>query len=317
MQSNEMKFNFQLKFDSLFEFSSPAYDDRQISWLLTEAQYRVFIRHYNPLGNKYQKGFENDEQRRKNLEQFIESASISGAGFTGAISYTGDFEIGSNIISNISSTTGLNKGLVINVDIATLPANTVIDYIIDDSTIQVSANALADSTDTEFLCGIGKSAHQGGVHKNGTFLDLPSNFLYAIEESVITSATSNEEVFVLPVRHDQYRANIRHPYKKPYTNLVWRMDFSKETKPIGTDSTGSSKRTELITDGSTISEYRVRYLQSPPDIVVDEVTPANQVHCILDETIHREIVDEAVVIARAAVDQEKYQLSVNEGNRSE
>ena len=27
MQANEMKFSFQLKFDSLFEFSAPAYDD--------------------------------------------------------------------------------------------------------------------------------------------------------------------------------------------------------------------------------------------------------------------------------------------------
>lgn len=84
MTSNEMKFNFQLKFDSLFEFSAPAYDDRQISYILTEAQFRVFIKRYNPLGNKYQKGFEDDEQRRRDLEQLIKPALYDKADPTGA-----------------------------------------------------------------------------------------------------------------------------------------------------------------------------------------------------------------------------------------
>ena len=31
LTANEMKYLFQLKFNSLFEFSAPAYDDKQIS----------------------------------------------------------------------------------------------------------------------------------------------------------------------------------------------------------------------------------------------------------------------------------------------
>jgi hypothetical protein len=75
MKANEMKFSFQLKFDSLFEFSAPAYDDRHISYLLTEAQFRVFLSRYNPMADKYRKGFEGDEQRRRDLEQLINIAS--------------------------------------------------------------------------------------------------------------------------------------------------------------------------------------------------------------------------------------------------
>jgi len=252
MTANEMKFNFQLKFDSLFEFSSPAYDDRQISYLLTEAQFRVFIKRYNPLANKYQKGFEADEQRRRDLEQLIKPALYDSSGDT----IDGVEEI------------------------------TLSDY-------------------------------QGGVHPNGVFLDMPNDFLYAVEEAVSLDGESGE-AWVKPVKHDEYLANINNPYKKPYKNLIWRMDISRHQHAEGTSIAATAKRTELIIPpGYILKKYRVRYLSTPPSIVCDEFDEDNQVHCILDETLHREIVDEAVIIAEAAVKAEKYQIGVNEQERND
>ena len=98
-----MKFSFMMKFESLFEFNAPSYDDRQISYLLTEAQFRVFIKRYNPLANKYQKGFEADEQRRRDLEQLIKPANISCTAVSAAITYTGNITTGSSTITNLSS----------------------------------------------------------------------------------------------------------------------------------------------------------------------------------------------------------------------
>lgn len=242
-----MKFSFQLKFDSLFEFSSPAYDDRHISYLLTEAQFRVFIRRYNPLADKYKIGFEGNEQRRRDLEQLIKSADI---------------------------------------------------------------NSLSSS--------------QSGVHPNGKFIDLPDGFLYSIEEAAILSkngVSQSRESWVKPVRHDEYLTNINNPYKKPYKDLVWRMDFSRaDHGEDGGDSLSgrTPKRTELVLPvGYELVKYRIRYLSTPPNIVVDEFNDALQIHCILDETLHREIVDEAVVIAQAATKKEEYQVGVNEQQRSE
>lgn len=242
--ANQMKFKLQLKFDSLFEFSAPAYDDRQISVLLTNAQRRIFIRDYNPLGDKYRQGFEGSEKRRRDLEQFIKSATLT----------------------------------------------------------------VAD-----------KSSTQTGVHPNGEFYDLPNDFLYAIEEGCTLSGNSFES-WVKPVKHDEYQANKNNPYKKPYSNLVWRMDFSREDS--GSDGgdalTGrTAKRTELITDGTAITNYRVRYLATLPDIVCDENDPDNQRHCILDESVHDEIIDEAVAIAQAATQKDAYQVGLNEQKRSE
>lgn len=246
MTANEMKYAWRLKFEAMFELSAPAYDDRQVSFLLSNAQIRIFKQRYNPLGNKYQKGFEFDEQRRRDLGQFIKSASISDG--------------------NIS-----------------------------------------------------QSADQTGIHPNGVFYDLPSDFLFNIEENVILSGTS-AEIDVLPVKHDYYRANIVNPYKKPYSNLVWRMDISRyDHGEDGGDSfTGRTpKRIELITDGTAISDYRTRYIIVPPDIVVDSVTPGNQRHCILDDIIHDDIIDEAVQIAKASVEPKEYSIATNESNQSE
>ena len=88
--------------------------------------------------------------------------------------------------------------------------------------------------------------------------------------------------------------------------------FSKATQPDG-EVAGSSKRTELILPvGKTLEYYRVRYLSMPPAIVCNEFNQTLQKHCVLDESLHREIVDEAVTIARAAVKPEEYQLGLSE-----
>jgi hypothetical protein len=322
-----MKFNFQLKFDSLFEFSAPAYDDRQISYLLTEAQFRVFIKRYNPLGNKYQKGFEDDEQRRRDLEQLIRSATISGQDVTSAITYTGDITTGSAVVLNLSSTIGLNEGQ--DISAAGIPASTTIKSILSDSSVELSAVATATTVGVTITSGLGKSASQGQVHPNGIFLDLPDGFLYAVEEAVtlgidsdddgvIDGAINAKESWVKPVRHDEYLANINNPFKQPYKDLLWRMDISRVTHAEGTSVDATPKRTEMIhPDGYAIQKYRIRYLSLPPDIVVDEFDDTNQVHCILDQTLHREIVDEAVVIAQAAAQKEGYQIGMSEKQRSE
>jgi hypothetical protein len=319
MTGNDMKFSFQLKFDSLFEFSAPAYDDRHISYLLTEAQFRVFIKRYNPMGNKYQKGFEGNEQRRRDLEQLIKPASISGSSVTGAITYAGTTVINTKIITIPLGTRGLIPGIAITG--TNIPALSTITDISGPTTIVISANATATGA-TTLTSGMGLSSSQGGVHPIGIFLDLPNDFLYAVEEActlkIEGGSARTVESWIKPVRHDEYLANINNPYKKPYKDLVWRMDMSRAVHADGTDIMSSSKRTELIIPtGYDLVEYRTRYLAMPPAIKVDEFDPTQQKHCVLDETLHREIVDEAVAIAQAAVKKEEYQIGRAESQQSE
>lgn len=238
MTANEMKYTVLLKFDSMFEFAAPAYDDRQISYILSDAQNRIFLNKYYSPTNDIRRGFEADEKRRRELEQLIKSASVSGGEIT-------------------------------------------------------------------------ESASQDGIHTNGIFYDMPDNFLFAVEESAKLTGAS-VEIPVKPITHDAYNANKNNPYKKPYSGLVWRMDYSRQTDASGTETSATAKRIELIHDATGIADYRVRYLRLPPDIVVDETTPANQKHCVLDITMHNLIIDEAVKIMKAAVTPETYQIADKE-----
>jgi hypothetical protein len=313
MTANELKYNFLLKFDALFENAAPSYDDRQVSWLLTEAQWRIFLKKYNPFGNKYQVGFEGDERSRRGLEQLIKSCTISGTGVSAAITYTGTTIQGSKIVTSMSSIVGLVVGLPISGQ--GVPNGTIIEDIISNTSIKLSIAAASSGSQT-YTSGLGKSTSQYGIHPNGVFLDLPDGFLYSIEESAITNLSTPKEVIIKPITHDQYTSNKDNPYKQPYKNLIWRMDISRAIQPIGT-STYSNKRTELILDDlSTLISYRTRYLSAPPAIVVDDITPTNQRHCILDDSIHSEVIDEAVVIAVAAVKPQEYQVSTAETQRN-
>jgi len=164
------------------------------------------------------------------------------------------------------------------------------------------------------------SSSQVGVHDNGVFFDLPTSFLYAVEEAVITDTSDPIEVGVSPITHDENLPNVGNPYKTPTieegVEVFWRMDISRETQPIGI-TPGSAKRTEIITEGGTITDYRLRYISTPADIVVDSLVPANEVHCILDDTLHPEIIDEAYKIIEDSVRPERYQIAFNETKDSE
>jgi hypothetical protein len=77
MTSAEMKQEFLILYDKITNFSAPGYEDIEISILLTKAQERVFLKIYNPSGNKYKEGFEETEGRRKDLNELIKGVSIT------------------------------------------------------------------------------------------------------------------------------------------------------------------------------------------------------------------------------------------------
>jgi hypothetical protein len=75
---------------------------------------------------------------------------------------------------------------------------------------------------------------------------------------------------------------------------------------------------ELITDGTyAVDNYFIRYIKRPEDIVVDTLTPVNQVDSELDDSIHREIVDEAIKIAVSVTKPEEYQIKQAENQQAE
>ena len=168
---------------------------------------------------------------------------------------------------------------------------------------------------------ISVSSNQVGVHPNGTLYDLPVDFYLAIEEGAKTG-DNIDEVYVRPMSHDAYFINLDNPYKKPTGDVIWRMQFSRYNSGSngGDDFTGrTKKRIELIVRDKVskpVTEYRLRYLMYPPDIVCDESNIANQRHSVLDDGLHDEIIDEAVKMAIAAVKPEEYQIAAIENKEN-
>lgn len=71
MTAKEMKFEFEIGYNAIASMSAPGIDDYELSVYLTKAQEELVKDYYNPLGNKYQSGFENSEKRRSDLKELV------------------------------------------------------------------------------------------------------------------------------------------------------------------------------------------------------------------------------------------------------
>ena len=185
---------------------------------------------------------------------------------------------------------------------------------------------IADSIDINGVSKITVSANQKGAMLHGTFYDLPKDLMYVLSEHVLTNIGDCSDdlsvVKVKPVTYDEYNINIHNPFKQPYNELVWRLDFSKVAPNTG------RKRHELVTDGTyTIAEYRMRYLRKPNPIIVSNLANlpnpktiegyTGPMECELDSSFHREIITEAVALALETVQEKRYTTERQESQFTE
>lgn len=73
-----MSYNFDVRYDAISTLALPGYTEREKSLFLTLAQERLVKAYYNIDGNKYKKGFENTEKRRKDLSKLVRSSVDAG-----------------------------------------------------------------------------------------------------------------------------------------------------------------------------------------------------------------------------------------------
>lgn len=152
------------------------------------------------------------------------------------------------------------------------------------------------------------SSNQAGSQRNGTFYDMPDDYMYSIFEEVETDVADCNDVTkfvfakVKPITHNEINRFRTNKYKRPYVNgnegTIWRIEYSRNDEAYDTATEGdisgdqTVKRQELVTNGIfQVRDYFVRYLRIPPPIIVDFDTPANQRHCVLDEQHHEAIIE--------------------------
>jgi hypothetical protein len=141
----------------------------------------------------------------------------------------------------------------------------------------------------------------------GEFFTLPDDLAFIVEEGVKLdlSGTVNDIAIVFPITYDYFLKNYKSRYKKPCADLVWRMDAKLD---------GGHPCVELIyPDTYTVDDYIVSYLRYPDDITVNVGTPGSQVDCeILDQSFQDEIISESIKIITASLNDQGYEVAVNE-----
>ena len=247
MNIAEFKNEFLIGYDKITNYDAPGYTDEEISVFLTQSQERFIKTRYNALGNKYKKGFEQTEKRRKELNELIKDYTKS--------------------ITNLPFT---------------IPA-------------------------------------VGETHIDGKLVQLPEDFMWAIEEEVEdlenTECANRKRIRVKPTTHDEYSINIHNPFKKPSSGLFWRMEHDRTVLDYITP--GTPKPTvEIITDGIQWFKYHLRYIKLPNPIIVANIAPqtvdgiSTPTECELNIQTHREIVDGAIAIALENTEQKRLQSKI-------
>lgn len=71
MTNQEFKNEFNISYNAIASNSAPGIDDYELSVYLTKAQLELVKNYYDPISNRKQKGFENTEKRRRDLDQLV------------------------------------------------------------------------------------------------------------------------------------------------------------------------------------------------------------------------------------------------------
>lgn len=142
---------------------------------------------------------------------------------------------------------------------------------------------------------------------NGVFVNLPSTvgqeYWFTVNEECniqyvdCHGDTITDRVSVRAIQHDDYNEIINDPFDKPYNKEVIRLMMNNQV--------------ELISDGSTITTYYLRYIKKPVKITY------NTVNCELSEHTHQEIVNLAIQIALEGIEANRQQTYNNIVNTEE
>ena len=194
----------------------------------------------------------------------------------------------------------------------------------DDSAIRQADFSSLMSTGTGAVVtttGIVKS------HKNGKLFNFPDNVFIIINE---TYRVDGNDLQVIPLRYDEYTRLMSKPFKRPVAGQAWRIIGSGDK---------DNKVVEIVAApefDSLTGDYIVRYIRKPKPIILGDLDgldidgyefgdpttldPLKIKGCELDSTIHDQILQRAVELAKIAwtsTGQDNAQMILQAGQRSE
>lgn len=132
---------------------------------------------------------------------------------------------------------------------------------------------------------------------------MPGDILFVLNETALNTVDEvNRLINIVPINFDEYSRIMSKPYKQPLKNQGWRLfqstggvDFISEV---------------IVKTGSTLTDYKVRYVRRPKPIILTNLTDTYSnvsiegltsiTECELDPILHPEVLQRAVELAKAA-----------------
>lgn len=159
-----------------------------------------------------------------------------------------------------------------------------------------------------------------GLETTSQYAVLPQDvFLIKWEAGKYTKAgCPTQTVRIIPCKHDEYHERKRNPFRRPNKRDGYRIDVqSKDGKKI----------VELVAE-EPLTTYQIRYIKYPTPIILSDLGGISQfdaltidglqvrTECMLEEELHREILDRAVELAMRAYKQEALSAAVQLNQRN-
>lgn len=155
-------------------------------------------------------------------------------------------------------------------------------------------------------------------HRNTQSVMLPADAMMMVNEAVdVTRDGNTVTLVVVPISYDNYDTLMNKPFKRPLKSQAWRI----------ISATGGQSDI-IVGPNDTIDKYYGRYIKKPHPILTGPLdglsingytygTGANACSgCELDESVHDEILQRAVELAKIAW-QGDIQATMVSGERSE
>ena len=166
-------------------------------------------------------------------------------------------------------------------------------------------------------------------NNNAKSVDLPKDVFLLINEKVGVGNQNDSIVkrwlVVKPISFDEYDRLMQKPFKYPVYNQAWRLEVGCDTFTVDNANEVHDIVDLVIGPSEKIIEYKVRYIRKPKPIIVANLSGVQidglsvQTQCELDESIHQEILQRAVELAKIswANGNDNTQMLIQTGARSE
>lgn len=178
-------------------------------------------------------------------------------------------------------------------------------------------------------------------HNKGKLFKWPQGIFISINETLrVTYNGKVEDLQVIPLKYDKFTALMSKPFKRPVKGQAWRiiaegtLDSQDRSKVNNIVELVAAPEYDNLTSTEDI-QYIIRYIRKPAPIIVGELDDLNIdgwtfgdydplqktiSGCELDESIHHDILQRAVELAKVAwtsTGQDNAQMMIQAGTRSE